>query len=167
MRRKFLVLFATLLLLGTVWMIRALNEKISRKKLASENVETLSNLSLFDLDSTRYYLKPDRKIILIYFDSGCDYCQTEINDLSINIDSLQNLDIVLMSSELISAIKLYAQQNSQLQLPNIRFVKINREDADRTFGSLAVPQLFIYDTGGKLLKRFNGETKIASLFQYL
>jgi thioredoxin-related protein len=167
MRRKFLVLFVTVLLIGTVWMLHALNEKISGKKLAAKNVKTLSNLPLFDLDSTHYYPKPDRKIILIYFDSSCDYCQAEINDLSINLDSLNKMDIVFMSSELISAIKLYARKNSRLQLPTIRFVKINMDDADRTFGSLAIPQIFIYDTGGNLLKKFSGETKIAALLQFL
>jgi thioredoxin-related protein len=166
-RKSLLLLFVISLLSGTLLLIYFLYEKISRNYLVQQNLEVLANFPLFDLDSTRFYLKPDRKTMLIYFDSECNYCEEEINDLSINIDSFKDLDIVLMSSELIRAIKLYQEKNRELQLANIRFVKINTEEAYDTFGSLAVPQIFIYRADGALIKKFKGETTIDAILQYI
>ncbi len=52
-------------------------------------------------------------------------------------------------------------------LGNIRFTKINQDEAYETFGSLAVPQIFIYGADGILIKEFKGETKIDVVLQYL
>lgn len=167
MKRKLLLLCAISLLIGTISIIYAVIEKMHRKKLAYQNLEALTNLPLFDLDSTRIYLIPDRRTILIYYDSECDYCQNEIKEISTNMDFFKNLDVVFMSSELISAIKFFKEKSRQLHSDNIRFTKINREEADKTFGSLVVPQIFIYGTDGNLIKKFGGETKIGALLQYL
>lgn len=167
MKRKLLLLCVFSLLIGTITIIYAVIEKMHHKKLANQNLETLTNYPLFDLDSTRIYFTPDRRTILIYYDSECDHCQNEIKEISTNMDFFKDMDIVFMSSELISAIKSFKEKSRQLASDNIRFTKINKAEADKTFGSLVVPQIFIYGTEGNLVRKFGGETKIGTLLQYL
>ena len=56
---------------------------------------------------------------------------------------------------------------ARVDLANIHFAKINQADAYNTFGSLAVPQIFIYGADGVLIKEFKGETKMEAVLQYL
>jgi hypothetical protein len=60
--------------------------------------------------------------MIVYFDSECDHCQYELNQIFINKNSFQDSDIVLMSSELISTIK-HMLRELPSDLANIRFDK--------------------------------------------
>ena len=156
-----------LLLSGTAFMIYLIIERVTHRRLTRQNLEILDNFPIFNFDSTRIHLSSNRKSILVYFDSGCEHCQYELNQIFINKNSFRDSDVVLMSSELISTIKIYAETNYPVDLANIRFAKINQTDAYNTFGSLAVPQIFIYGTDGVLIKEFRGETKMEVVLQYL
>ncbi len=157
----------SVLLCGTSFMIYLIIERVNHKRLTRQELQNLDNFPLFDFDSARFYLSPNRKTIVVYFDSGCDHCQYELNQIFINKNSFKDSDIILMSSELISTIKHYAERNCPRDLGNIRFTKINQDEAYETFGSLAVPQIFIYGADGILIKEFKGETKIDVVLQYL
>jgi len=132
-----------------------------------QELQNVDNFQLFDFDSTRFHLTPNRKTIVVYFDSECDHCQYELNQIFINKNAFNDSDIILMSSELISTIKRYAEKSCPGDFDNIRFTKINPDEAYETFGSLVVPQIFIYGTDGKLIKDFKGETNIDVVLQYL
>ena len=166
-KKSLLIPLVGSLLGGISVMIYAINVKISQKRLTRQHRETLASFPLFDLDSSRIYLHPKRATILLYFDSGCDHCQYEISEIISNRKAFENTEVVFMSSELISTIKSYAAGNCPPDLTNMRFTKINENQAYKTFGSLAVPQIFIYGADGALLKEFKGETKVEALIQYL
>jgi thioredoxin-related protein len=155
------------LISGAAFMMYLIMERINHRRLARQNLENVDNFPIFNFDSTRLYLRSNRRSILVYFDSGCDHCQYELNQIFVNKNSFKDLDIVLMSSELISTIKLYAERNCPIDLANIHFAKISQADAYNTFGSLAVPQIFIYGADGVLIKEFKGETKMEAVLQYL
>ena len=155
------------LLCGTSFMIYLILERVSHKRLTRQELQNLDNFPLFDFDSSRFYLSSNRKTIVVYFDSGCEHCQHELNQIFINKNSFKGSDIILTSSELISTIKHYAERNCPQNFDNIRFTKINQDEAFETFGSLAVPQIFIYGADGILIKEFKGETKIDVVLQYL
>ena len=155
------------LLCCTSFMIYLIIERVNHKRLTRHELQNLDNFPLFDFDSTRFYLSSNRKTIVVYFDSGCEHCQHELKQIFINKNSFRDSDIILMSSELISTIKQFAERNCPRDLANIRFTKINQGEAYETFGSLAVPQIFIYGADGTLIKEFKGETKIDVVLQYL
>ena len=155
------------LLCSTSFMIYLIIERVSHKRLTRLELQNLDNFLLFDFDSARFHLSQNRKTIVVYFDSECDHCQYELNQIYINKNSFKDSDIILMSSESISTIKRYAEKSCPADLDNIRFTKINPDQAYETFGTLAVPQIFIYGTDGMLIKEFKGETKIDVVLQYL
>lgn len=166
-RKSLLLLLVTSLLATAMFVAYATIEKINHKKLIGQNLKSLPNLLLFDLDSTQFYLRSDLKKILIYFNSECGSCQHEIEEIIKNIKSFEGLDIVFMSSESISAIKSFAEKNNSSNSVDIKFAKINIEHAYQAFGDSRVPQLFIYASDDALIKQFQGETKIDSILPYL
>ena len=155
------------LLCCTSFMVYLIIERVNHKRLTRHGLQNLDNFPLFDFDSARFHLTSNRKTMVVYFDSECDHCQYELNQIFINKNSFKDSDIILMSSELISTIKRYAEKSCPGDLHNIRFTKINPDEAYETFGSLVVPQIFIYGTDGMLIKEFKGETEIDVVLQYL
>jgi len=166
-KNSLLLLLVSALLCGTSFMIYLIIERISHKRSTRQGLQNLDNFPLFDFDSARLNLSSNRKTIVVYFDSGCDHCQYELDQIFINRNSFKDTDIILMSSELISTIKRFAERNYPRDLANIRFTKINQDEAYETFGSLAVPQIFIYGTDGILIREFKGETKLDLVLKYL
>lgn len=166
-RKSLLLLLITSLLATAIFMAYATIEKINHKRLTGQNLNSLPDLSLFDLDSARFYLSSDRKKILIYFNSECGNCQHEIEEVIKNKESFEGSDVVLMSSESIRAIKSFAEKNCSSNLINIEFTKISGEHAYEAFGNSRVPQIFIYESSGALVKQFQGETKIDAILPYL
>ena len=166
-KKSLLLLFVMALLVSVSFMVYLLIERINHKRLARQNVASISDFPLLDFDSIRFDIGSDRKTILVYFDSECSHCQQEFHQIITNKNSFKDSDIIIASSELISTIRGYAEKNCPPDLANIRFAKINTAQAYDTFGSLAVPQIFIYGPDGKLIKEFKGETPIKAILYYL
>lgn len=149
------------------FLIYQIIERLNDKKMSVRNLEARGRLTLFDLDSTRFFPQSNRKSVIVYFDSECDHCQYELDQIISNTEKFIKADVVLTSSESIRAIKQFVETNYPVAPDNIRFLKTNPDEASKTFGSLAVPQIFIYGADGVLMKKFNGETKIDAILQYL
>jgi thioredoxin-related protein len=158
----FIVLFAFVL-----FMIYGIVEKVSATKLAAKKIQTLSITSLYKMDSTRYQITALTPILLIYFNTGCEHCQYELAEVKKKLPTLQSLSILFMSSENISEIQKAARDWGLTNLPNVEFLKINRDNVFENFGSLSVPHLFLYSKNRSLIKEFKGETKLEAILQYL
>ncbi|NJK82671.1 MAG: hypothetical protein HC912_01505 [Saprospiraceae bacterium] len=73
----------------------------------------------------------------------------------------------MVSSESIKAIKSFSKKYKLTQVPFLKVLKVGTEAFYKTFGSLSVPSIFIYDTKRRLIKTFKGEVKVEKLLEYL
>ncbi|MFT7036222.1 MAG: thioredoxin-related protein [Parvicella sp.] len=141
----------------------------SRKNEIRKNLENLSVGHFKKLDSQPFdlcLLKNDAPLILVYFNSECDYCQSEARDLKENIQGLKNTELLMVSAETSESIKQF-KVDFQLDVDNIHFARVDAGDIFDTFGSVSVPALFVYDKEGKLVKMFKGKTKISVVLEVL
>ena len=76
-----------ILLSGTAFMIYLIIERVTHRRITRQNLEMLDNFPIFNFDSTRIHLSSNRKSILVYFDSGCDHCLYELNQIFVNKNS--------------------------------------------------------------------------------
>jgi hypothetical protein len=157
----FIVLFASALFL-----IYGIVEKVAAKKLVQFKTQTLPQARLFALDSSRFSFPPSA-LAIIFFNSGCEHCQYEMKEINKKQSLFLNDELVLLSSENISAIKKASEDFGFANMPNIHFAKINDEDVFSAFGSVSVPHIFIYDKDHRLIKEFKGETKVEAIAKYL
>ena len=167
LKRALLLILVTALLSATAFFLYRISERVNDKKVSLRNLETRNHFTLFDFDSTQFVLRSDLKSVIVYFNSECEHCLYELDQIITNAERFSHAEVILTSSELIRAIKQFADTNYPAALVNIRFLKINPDQAHKTFGSLTVPQIFIYGIDGILIKKFSGETKIDAIFQYL
>jgi thioredoxin-related protein len=168
MARKILFTSAfTILVSIALFMIFGILEKLASREDISSKIQVLPiKVPLLTMDSTLYSLQINRRIVLIYFNSECEHCQNELNEIEKSVNEFEGIDLVLMSSEQISKIKSISVSYNLANKNNFHFVHINPESLYANFGSLSVPHIFVYGADGKLRKEFKGETKIEAILSY-
>ena len=110
--------------------------------------ETLYNQE----QSTSNLPKYDGYIIQI-FSPGCEACQMEATDYSKNIDSMQNILFLMLSSDTISKIKDFALKQQLYGVDNFLFGHVDTKEFETHFGTVPIPSLFIYDSEWKFIDK--------------
>ncbi len=167
MRKNAIISLILLVTIVFFWLIKSTSKNLTTIKNRQELLLRLPNLSLFTKDSVKFRIETGQPIVLIYFNSNCEHCQYEVNDVYNNIQSFDEAKVLFLSSESTAQIKAFADTNKLLKFPNVTFAKIESAHAAEIFGTLSVPHIFIYGQDGKLRKEFRGETKAEAIAKYL
>lgn len=156
-------------LCAIAWMANASFKKIQTARLTKEKLNTLPEFILVGLDSVliEFSSFENGPLVLIYFNSECDHCQYEVQDIKKNIAGFSKATVVFMSSESLAKINAFAQSSGLKDFPNVFFTKISSNDAFTAFGPLGVPHVFIYGRDKVLRKEFKGETSAEVILKYL
>lgn len=129
-------------------------------------------LPAFDIllvDSTTTYntgtISGGQPTILMYFSPDCEHCQHQTEEILKNIDSLKNVRIVMLTALPFDKMKNFYFYYKIGNYKNI----VMGKDADyffsRHYGSQYVPYLAVYDRHKKLVKVFDGGTKVSNLIE--
>jgi thioredoxin-related protein len=167
LKKSLLTIGASTLVALVLFLSYGIVEKLAVKKMVVAKIQTLPAARLFTLDSVVFQFSLHSSIVLIHFNTSCEHCQYELREIKKNISSFPKGQVVLMSSENISDIRMASEKHGLAGLPNIHFTKINADDVFDAFGSVSVPHIFIYGKDHKLIKEFTGETKVKAILQYL
>jgi thiol-disulfide isomerase/thioredoxin len=158
MNKKVIIFFGVLLVLAVAWMgyssIIMLDIKNDIQNKQSDLSIMLSHLGHTDVDVSTY-------TVLIFFNSECDRCQWEIEEISKNRDQFNKYQLLMASFEPEQEAITFLQQNG---LSNY-YVKSTPERVMSAFTG-GVPQTLIYQNG-KLAKHFKGEVKIEAILEAL
>jgi hypothetical protein len=148
----------------------SIREQIVRKTRLQDQLNRFPEVTLLTLDSipvkSLQSISGETSSLIVYFDSECEHCQYEINEIHKQDKAFAAVDILFISSQPLKAIREFS---TRYRFTNARaaFFKITHEDLYRSFGSVAVPHIFIYSKEQQLLKEFKGETKVSSITRYL
>lgn len=118
----------------------------------------LPSMSLQSLDGSYFLLKTGLPLVLVYFNSECDHCRSQMNDIKANLNLYSGAVLVLMSSQDLEDVKAFATELDLGRGENIHFARIEPAQLSQSFGTLSLPQIFVYSAEGKLLRVFSGET---------
>lgn len=167
MLKKALITSAiTIIFVFVLFMVYSIIEKQTAKREIQIKIQSVPfDVNLFTLDSTSFSFPIAKPVVLVLFNSSCEHCQYELGQIKESIANFNEVDLVFLSSESIATIKQVAEAFDSVS--NVNFVKINPEDFYKNFGTVRFPTILIYNTAGKLLKEFKGETKIEAILQYV
>jgi thioredoxin-related protein len=73
----------------------------------------------------------------------------------------------MFTSEKDSLTKVFAHTYGLDTIKNVQVISDEKNEMHAAFGVKSIPTIFIYDAKGKLLKRYNGETKIEAILKAL
>ena len=100
----------------------------------------------------------DGNIVIIYFNSGCEYCQEEMADIYAmnNAFKAKKIDFLFVSLESLSSLQHFTSIFAYDTIPNWIFAHVSPVQVDSLFKTETVPTIFMYKKG-LLLDKSNGQ----------
>lgn len=145
-------------------------EKINYKNEGAQNTEMLPNFSYQNIKGSNFIkqdLDKNLPTIFFYFNSECDYCQHDAREIQQNIASLNNIELLFISTEDPEKIEGFALTHKLDIYDNIYFLYDERGHFSRTFDANTVPFLAIYNKDNQLVKKIKGQAKVANILAAL
>jgi cytochrome oxidase Cu insertion factor (SCO1/SenC/PrrC family) len=105
--------------------------------------------------------------ILIFFGASCDHCQREATQIHNNLKSFERYTLYFISMDPFPVINQFARDYGIDKQPNIRFMRADGASVSNSLGYLQTPTILIYASNRKLIKRFDGETKVEDILKVL
>ena len=131
--------------------------------------KTLPSFNLLLLDSTTIFNTKDipagKPVVLMYFSPDCEHCQHQTEAILKDMDSLRNVRFVLLTSLPFDKMRNFYAYYKLGDYKNITLGRDYEFFFSRHYGSQYVPYLAIYDRHKKLVKVFDGGTKVSTLIQ--
>lgn len=141
----------------------------STKKPIVEASKEIPYFTFYTLDSQRFTkdnFDDKRTKLILYFNSECDHCEKQAKWLSEGIHTLSDLELTFVSFEEMEAIKAFKEKH-QFHQDNITFLQDSRLTFSDKFGVETFPSILLYTKKGKLIHKFEGETKVEKILEYL
>ncbi len=163
MTKKLSSLLLTFLMLFTFY-----NCKTTQKTTveAAKNIPYFTFTTLDGKRFTKDSFDRERIKFIYYFNSECEHCEKQGSWLAKDISTLDNLEVVFISFEEMDAIKNYRDKYN-FNRDNITFLQDSRLTFSDKFGVEKFPSILIYNKKGKLIQKFEGETKVKDLLKYI
>ena len=131
--------------------------------------KTIPYFTFTTLDNHRF-TKDDfdnvRTKLILYFNSECEHCEKQGKWLSDEISSFDDLELTFISFEEMDAIKSYRDKYN-FNRKNITFLQDSRLTFSDKFGVETFPSILIYTKEGKLVKKFEGETRVTTILPFI
>lgn len=144
--------------------------KISYKNEVAANMEELPQFSYKGTQGstfTKEDLKNGKPTVIIYFNSECEYCQHESQDIEQNIKKLKQVQLLFVSTENMETIQNFARTYKLNIYDNIHFLSDSQNTFANTFDAHTIPFILIYDKDKKLVKKIKGQTKVSTILAAL
>ncbi len=105
-------------------------------------------------------------VILIFYNPDCYHCQREGAAISQHLDAFKNHTLYFIAASSLENIKQFAEDYHLAGYANILFTQADGPEVIREMGPMDTPSLFIY-SDGRLVKKFDGETRIEEIMRSL
>lgn len=126
------------------------------------------NMSLvFPDGSVRSALNLPAKSILIFYFPDCDHCQREGADIAKHLTAFKNYHVWFITPASFAEIQQFAMVYKLVGFDYVHFVRTEAKDIVYNYGGIQTPSLYIYSKEKKLVKVFNGETKVEEIIKFL
>lgn len=163
-KKQILSLLAIIIAGATLFMISGIAKK-ARKKLSP----TPTSLHALTLDSTAIeigFVRADTSLVIV-FNSECDICRIELEELLVNYANFDRYSIFLLSRQGLNEL-LHIQANYNLgNYVNFEMLKMDELHTEELFLAAPNPSLFVFDHNGRLILEKRGYTSSEFLVKQL
>ncbi|MCK5538213.1 MAG: redoxin domain-containing protein [Bacteroidales bacterium] len=131
-------------------------------------ISKLPNFTFYQIenDTVPFYpsdLNENQKLVVVFFHTNCDYCQNELEMISLNLDEFDDVQFLFVSEQRSYAIKGYLQAISLYGRENVFVARSNNFEFIKKFGHKPIPTTYIYTEKRMLRKRRIGQQTIENL----
>lgn len=93
---------------------------------------------------------------VILFNPGCEACQAEAQDISDNLELLENYCLLFLSPDSLRKIEAFMMDYQLYEKGNVFYGQVNLDTIDAKLGKSAIPWSFVFDKNRKLIVFSNG-----------
>lgn len=142
-------------------------DKLQYKKQIAKRIETVPFFSFKATDGSRFTQKEltNNPLIFIYFNSDCDYCESETIKIKERLNEFKNFQLIFISIEDRLSIMRFAKKHQLNNQANIVFLEDVKGEFSEIFNANSTPYTLVYDGNKKLLKKFRGATKVDDILR--
>ncbi|NME72418.1 peroxiredoxin family protein [Flammeovirga aprica] len=160
---KILIIGTFLLVLsGFVYKIY---ESLEQNKKVGDSIKYLPSFSFQSYADTSKYISSEvfqsQKTMIVFFNSTCHFCQDEIQLINDHFDEIEDegIQVVFVSDQPIHEVQSFRAEQ-HLEASKLLFLKAKENEFFEMFGSTVVPNAFLYNTKGELIKNIKGFSKL-------
>ena len=167
--KKYLKIIIPILILGSIaFMGYKVISKINHKKEVAEHIKTIPEFSYKTVDGKVFSntdLKENIPTIFLYFNSECEHCQSEAEQIRDNIKKFANVQLIFISFEEPKTITAFATKYKLIGYDKITFLCDSKVSFATTFDVNSLPTVVIYDQNNRLVEKIKGEVKIENILK--
>ena len=157
------------MLLGTVALF-AQNDSVKAPVLAPyQRFPELPPFKILNPDSATYFAKADlpknKAVLIILFDPNCDHCQHETEEIIKNMDSLKNVQIVMVTNADFKDLKRFYEHYELSRFKNLHAGVETVYFLATFFNIHNLPYLAFYDKKGQLITVHEGTWKVEKIVE--
>jgi peroxiredoxin len=104
---------------------------------------------------------------LIFFGATCDHCQREATQIHDHLAGFERYTLYFISMDPFPVMDQFAADYGVNHQSNIRFLQADGATVATALGYIKTPTIIVYDAQRKLIKRFDGETKVEDILEVL
>ncbi len=151
------------------YLIFRITQTTQKKAIVAETIKKLPNFSFKDL-SNKDFTEKDlnsayTSTLVIYFNTTCDHCQYEAQEIYKNKEKFSKTQILLISDEPTKDLQAFQTQYKLSELPNLSVLEDKNKVFGKAFGITSIPIIFIYDADKNLKKHLQGGVKIGKILE--
>ncbi len=158
-------------LLGVIgYLITNIQAGIQKKAVIEERRNHLPDFQFATLEGanfTKSDLDLTQPTVIISFMPTCHFCQYEAKAVEEHSAAFEQVNLLMVTSAPEAEAIQFAEEYKLKDDPNVVILTDEFQQFQTTFGTSAVPSVFIYDKQQKLVKHFAGETKMEAIFKYI
>jgi len=142
--------------------------KINHKKEVAENIKTIPAFSYKTTKGEVFSnkdLKNDTPTLFLYFNSECEHCQSEAEQIRDNVEKFANVQLIFISFEVPKKIEYFSTKYKLNHYDNINFLCDSKVSFSITFDVKSLPTIVIYDKNKKLLEKIKGQVKVETILK--
>jgi peroxiredoxin len=143
---------------------------IHHKNQVAQNIKTMPFFRYKTIKGTDFIntnLKKDTPTVFIYFNTECEFCQSETEQIATAVNRFKEAQLVYVSFEPIEKIKAFALKYKLNSYANIHFVCDSKMTFAETFDVKSIPTLVIYDKNTILIQKTKGQIGINKIIKII
>ncbi|WP_299157486.1 redoxin domain-containing protein [uncultured Tenacibaculum sp.] len=167
MKKK--LLLALVLLSSAGYLGYRIINKINDKLEIEERIKTIPDFSFFNMQGIKFTQNnlKNKPIVFVYFNSDCDYCQSEATKIQEHLHDFKNTQLVFVSFEKKDNILRFAKKHQLYNKDNVIFLEDIKGEFATIFDVNSIPYIVVYNANKKLQQKFKGATKVNKILEVL
>ena len=170
MKKKLKPIIGFILISILVFLGYSITKKINYKSKVNERIKVIPHFSFNSINDSSFNnsnLKINNFKLFIYYNSECDYCQSEVIQINNKIDDFKNTQLIFVSFETKDSIKSFATKHNLLNKENIVFLQDSKFEFEKIFDVKNIPFTLLYSKKNQLIQKFKGAVKIEDILKQI